>query len=191
MNSLLPRSIQARLIFSHLVVSLISVTLISIYAGGILFSAVRQQVEHHYEDLIFAAANDVEIPLADYLTGNETLDPVRQSIGRIFVNMQEVQYTLYLPDGVPLVDSTNILPEKATPENAPELWDAINNQIGEGEYFRNDEQGRETLYLAVRIQHDGQAIGVLRIAAPLESALASARSSLGLLISGRSSWGWR
>ncbi len=65
MKSIIPRTIQARLILSHLLVSLISIVLISVYAGGTLYSATRAQVEHRYEDLAFAAADLLELPLLE------------------------------------------------------------------------------------------------------------------------------
>jgi hypothetical protein len=59
MKSILPRTIHGRLVLSHLVVSLVSIVLISAYAAGVLYRAVRTQVEIQYESLGFAAAHDL------------------------------------------------------------------------------------------------------------------------------------
>ena len=182
MHGLFPRSIQARLIFSHLLVSLISLTLISAYASHILYTSVRRQVERHYEDLIFVVANQMEGILAAYQAGSTGSDQVARAIEHIFPDSEEAQFTVYLPDGVPLVDRSGSLPPPATQETAPELWDALNGPTGEGKYFRKDEGGGESLYLAVRIEQNQQALGVLRIVVPLDTALSPTRSSLGLLV---------
>ena len=65
----LPRTLHARLIFSHLLVALASVILMSAFAGRFIFSSARSQLEHHFEDLAFAASNDLEQPLHDLLIG--------------------------------------------------------------------------------------------------------------------------
>ena len=51
MRSILPRTIQARLILSHLLVSLVSIVIISVYAGGMLFNATYSQVRYQYQDV--------------------------------------------------------------------------------------------------------------------------------------------
>jgi len=93
-----------------------------------------------------------------------------------------LRYTIYLPDGSPVVDSTGSLPPSATPESAPEIWDAMQRDGVEGEYFRRNPDRSESLYLAVRIEHDGKIYGILHLAVPLDDHLSSARSSLLLLV---------
>jgi signal transduction histidine kinase len=182
MKYVLPRTLQARLILSHLVVSLISVALISLYAGQTLFNAVRAQVEHRYEDLLFAAVNQIEQPLQNYLAGQHGSESIQQSLEPSMAYHPEVQYVLYLADGTPLLSRSGELPPPATQQTTPELWAALNSPIGEGEQFRPNSQGQETLYLAARIQRDRQILGVLRLEIPIETWLAPARSALAVLI---------
>jgi len=178
MRFLLPRTIQTRLILSHLLVSLISVALIAYYAGQILFSAVRQQVEHRYEVLSFAAARDIEGALIDYMSGQASEASIRQSLSQIFANQPEIHYTIYLPDGLPLMDSSGVLPPAANPQTRPELWEALTRQTGEGEVFRQGWQGGEILYLVTRIEREGQVYGLLSINVPLKAVMNPARSAL-------------
>lgn len=178
---LLPRTIQGRLMLSHVLVSVVSTTIMAIYAGQVLFVAVRAQLEHHYEDLAFTAVNDVEQPFIAYLARQADEAEVLRSIHNIFANQPGVRYTLYLPDGQPVMDSSGVLPQAATPETSPEIFEALDRSRPEGEYFRNSLQG-ETFYLAVRIEHDDVVYGVLHLIAPLGASLESARSSLGLLV---------
>lgn len=177
-----PRSIQTRLVLSHLLVSLFSVALIAAYAGHLVFSAVRQRVEDEYGDLVLSAAHDLEGALVDYRSGKTTDEPVRQVIAHVFANRPEVHYTLYLPDGVPLVDSLGTLPPPVTQQNAPELWEALTEQNGTEEYIPQVKQVGESFAVATHIEHDQQIYGLLSINVPLEQALMPARSSLGLLV---------
>jgi signal transduction histidine kinase len=182
MRVFLPRTIQARLILSHLLVSLISVALIASYAGYILISSARLQVLNRYKELIHAAANETEGVFVDFRTGQASDEQLHQTLVHAFANRPEVHYTIYLPDGSPLLDSSGTLPPPATPQDAPELWQALNTQSGEGDNFRRDGGQGEKIYLAMRLTYDEQVYGVLRIDAPLEAAAILARSSLGLLV---------
>lgn len=171
------------MILSHLVVALVSIALISIYAGSVLFGAVRRQAEHRYEDLAFAATNELELPLVDYYDNKATEADVYNSIAFLFINKPDVHFTVYTPEGEPIIDSSGELPPPATRETLPELWDALEGVIGEGEFFRFNTEGSESLHLAVRVLHQGGVVGILRLDVPLDATLDSARQSLGLLIS--------
>ncbi len=183
MRFLFPRTIQARLIFSHLLVSLISVALISTVAGQVMFNTVRRQIEREYVDLISATTNEISIILAEHLAGRASIEQVNLPVERIFARQHEVAYTLFLPDGIPLIDRSGSLPGTVTQESAPELWEALTSESGVAENFRSEAQGGEMLFLASRIEHEGQAIGILRLEVPLRSALMPARASLGILVS--------
>ncbi len=178
----LPRTIQARLILSHLFVSLVSIALISLYAGQVLYGAVRQQVEHHYEDLAFAAANDVEQSFIAYLNNTASEEDILAILARTFSNVPRARYTIYLPDGAPVVDSSGTLPPPADRASLPEIWEALDRKVGEGEYFRRNPDTGEGLYLAVRIEHDEQIYGILHLIVPLAETLHTARQSLLLLV---------
>jgi len=182
MKSILPRTIQARLIFSHMLVSLISIALISIYAGQVLFTAARREVEHHYEDLAFAAANEIEQVFSEYLVGQAPLERVVNSMQTILGDQSEVSYTLYLPDGAPVLDSSGTLPAPATQATAPEIFEAAVSKVGESEYFRWNFESGEILYLAVSVEHDHVVYGILHFRIPLTESVNPARRSLSLLI---------
>lgn len=178
----MPRTIQARLIFSHLLVSVISVILISAYAGNLLFSSALQRIEDRYREFTFTTSNEIEGVFFEYLAGRATLEQVHAQIESALVNRETLQYTLYLPDGTPVLDHSGVLPPQASERAAPDVWDALNGPTREGEYFQLGEQGDEVLHLAVRIESQGHVGGVLRIGVPVASTLASARSSLFMLI---------
>jgi hypothetical protein len=179
MRLFLPRTIQARLILSHLLVSLISIALIASYAGYILISSARLQVLNRYKDLTFAAVQEVEGVLPDSQDLSASQEQISQSLIHTFANRPDVHYTLFLPDGAPLLDSSGVLPPSATSQTDPELWQALNTQSGEGEYFRKDGEQGEKIYIAMRLTRDERVYGVLRIDAPLQPASVLARSSRG------------
>ncbi len=180
MRFFIPRGLQARLMLSHLLVSLISISLISAYAGQVLLNAVRREVEHRYEDLAYAFTHRLEKPLSDFMQGSIDRDALSNQFVSIFMAVPEVKYTIYLPDGEPVADSSGSLPVAATPENAPDVWDAL--IAGEAEFSHWDRTGGEMLHLSVRIKDADQIYGVLRMNIALQETVGVARSSLGLLI---------
>lgn len=180
MRFLIPRGLQARLALSHLFVSLISISLISIYAGQVLLNAVRREVEHRYEDLAYVATNQLEKPLLDYLQGSIEQDSLARELSVIFASATEIEYTLYLPDGQPVADRSGSLPAAATPDNAPDVYAALAG--GEAEFSHWDRDGKELLFLSVRVKDDNDIHGVLRMGIPIQETLDAARNSLLLLI---------
>jgi len=182
MKSILPRTIQGRLVLSHLLVSLVSIVLISAYAAGVLYGAVRTQVESRYESLGFAAAHDLAQAFRDYPGGNAPEAVLSASLSRFFSGRPEVHITIYLPDGTPLLDVDGALPQVATAESDPELWKAVSSESGKSSHTRRDGQGSERLYVAFRIDDESQVYGVLRLDVLLDVALSEARRSLGLLV---------
>lgn len=182
MNFFLPRTIQARLILSHLLVSLISIGLISIYSANILFNVVRRQVEQHYEDLAISLTSVLEEPVAAFQAGQGSAAEIESVVAHYLGDNEEIHYTVYLANGQAVVDSTGVLPPAASPETSPELWQAIQGNFNEGSKVSINENRIETLFVPVRIPEGGQLNGVLRLDIPVELALTSSLQSFGLLI---------
>ena len=182
MRRWIPQTLQGRLVASHLLVSLISVTFIALISGRVIYRSAQSQVEHYYEDLVFAASNSLETPLAGYVEGANGLEAISAILSQSFPTEKALRYTLYQPNGQPVIDSTGDLPSPVTPATAPEIWEAQQNDLGEAEVFARNEQGEEIFALAVRVEHNRQVYGVLRLEVPMETALASARRSVLFLI---------
>jgi len=182
MKSILPRTIHGRLVLSHLVVSLVSIVLISAYAAGVLYRAVRTQVEIQYESLGFAAAHDLAQAFREIPEGQAPESSLSSSTSRFFAGQPEIQFNIYQPDGTPILDGNGVLPRAANPESDPELWEAIASESGKSSRARKDDQGSEKLYLAFRIDDENQVYGVLRLEIFLALAQSEARRSLGLLV---------
>lgn len=178
----LSASLNTRLVFSHLLVSVISIVLISAFAGNAIISSARNDIEKDLEDIAFATSNALESPLQGYHNGSTSAELIQDSLNRLLIKHPELNYTIFLEDGTPIIHSTDSLPPKADIENAPEVVEALQSSIGEGESTRLDGQGMQMFYVAVRIQHEGQIYAVLRLGTHLRPALANARRSLGLLL---------
>ncbi len=175
-------SLNNRLIISHLLVSLISIILISAFAGTAIFNAARKDTEHNLEDLAFAASNVLELPLQEFKAGNNDPQQVQEALMHLLADQPDLKYTIFLPDGTVLVNHDSELPQKADLANAPEVWEAMQGEIGEGENIRKDASGKQTYYVAVRVQREDEVLGILRLGAYLQPAMASARRSLALLV---------
>ncbi len=182
MRSSFAQTLNARLILSHLLVAVVSITLISVVAGRSIFTSARQQVEHYYEDLAYAASNRLEASLMKLVTGSGSIDEVAAVLAQAFPEHLNLHLTIYAPDGAPIYDNQSSTPARALPADSPEIWAAQGGDLGEAEEIRANEAGIQTLYLAVRIEHQGQIYGVLRIEIPMAPVLATARRALGVLV---------
>ncbi|HSO28072.1 MAG TPA: ATP-binding protein [Anaerolineales bacterium] len=184
MRLALPNRLHARLIFSHLMVALISITLISAFAASSIFSSAREQTGHNTEDLAFAASNALEEPMQAFYAGDGTVETLLQAVQPYFARNPHLNYTIFLPDGRPLVSSYPTLPPEASPEEQPEFWEAINSSLGESERVGQDANGNDILHIAVRVAEGNEIFGVLVVDVPLDPTIAmqTARRSLALLL---------
>jgi hypothetical protein len=133
----------------------VSVALISLFVGNALYDAARMNVEHRYQDMAFAASNYLEQPLIGYISGGSTEGEIEAALAQIFSSSPEVHYTIFLPDGVAILDSSGMLPPDANPGTDPEIWESIESRIGEAEFERVNAAGDRTFFVAVRVEHSG------------------------------------
>ena len=176
------RSLNSRLVLSHLAVSLASIVLMSVFAGRALIQASYAEVEHNLQDLAFAAGNALELPIQEYRQGRIKAQGVQDLLMRWFSDNPNLRFTVYLPDGFPIADSSGTLPPRANSFNAPEVLEALENELGRGVEIRDNAKGETTLYTATLIQREIEVIGILRLAMPLQSTLEAAQRSLLILL---------
>ena len=177
----LPDSLHARLLLSHLAVGLISILLILVFAGGAIFTAAREEVKHSLQDLAFVASNGLERPMREFLAGERDLELLQLTTSRLLMAHPQIRYTIYWPDGMPLLDSSSVLPSPADNSTASDVLRALEGDTGESQDIHADSQGEQIVHVSVRIQRENDLYGVLRLGLPLKPALDSARRSLGLL----------
>ena len=175
-------SLNSRLVFSHLLVSLVSIIMISVFAGSAIFNAAIKDVENNLEDMAFSASHALELPVYQYSMNQGDLASIDAALKRLLSNHPDVSYTLYKPDGTPILDKSGDLPALATQENAPEIWNALQSDLGEADQIRNNANGERMFYVAVRVQRQNDTIAILRLSTPLASSFLAARNALGLLV---------
>lgn len=177
-----PASLRSRLLISHLLVSLVSITLISAFAAQSIIKAAEDDFSHNLEDLAAAAGNVLEYPLQEYRNEQVTAESIRDLLARLLDDHPELDYTVYRVDGTPLVSKEVQLPPRADMHNAPEVIEAMDSDFGKGQRIRNDGHGEQRLYVAARIQSELEILALIRLSSPTEPALMAARRSLALLL---------
>ncbi|MBC8330897.1 MAG: HAMP domain-containing histidine kinase [Anaerolineae bacterium] len=175
------RTLNTRLIFSHLAVALVSVILVYAFAGRAIFQAAEQQAENRLEDLAFATSNALEEPMHNFLEGEVSLNSVQVAVAHWLADEPELHYTVYLPEGTPIVDNMDATPTRASVDSAPEVLLALQDGIGEGHTIRYNQFGDEMFYVAVRIEHEDELLGLLRLGIPTQNVFAPARGSVSTL----------
>lgn len=184
MHLIFPRTLHARLILSHLLVALISILLISVFAGRSIINSAIQQTIHDAEFLAFAASNALEDGMSGFMRGEGSREQIETAITPLLASRPAIGYTVFLPDGTPVAGSAQELPPPAAPDNSPELWEALSSETGQGERFGAGPDGDEKVFIAVRIVHENAINGIVRLEAKTDPAAAvqAARSSLALLL---------
>lgn len=170
------RTLRGRLLFSHALVALLSLGVMLAFGWNTLLNTAIEDVEHHLEDLGFAASNALEEPLKEMLEGKLPLAEVKRSLEHLLPDDQ--LYVLYLPDGSALMTNDVVFPA----EPPPEVAEALRSPLGEADSIAADASGRRRLHLAVRIEHEEDVYGVIYLSAPLESAYTRARQKFGVLL---------
>jgi signal transduction histidine kinase len=176
-----PRTLNVRLILSHLAVSLVSIILMAIFTGRYIYQAANAEAEHNLQGLAYAAANALELPIEELQNG--TVEPalIHDTLARMFADSPDMQFTVYQPDGFPIADSSNVLPPRANRINAPEVLEALENDLGRGVSIRSSPKGR-MMHVAVLIQREIEVTAILRLSIPLAETQAAARRSFAILM---------
>jgi len=176
------RSLNTRLVLSHLAVSLASIILMSVFVGRSIFQAANAEAEQNLQDLAFAVGNALELPIQEVNEGKEQPVYIKELLVRMFSDNRELLFTVYRPDGNPLVDSSNTLPPRANHLNAPEVIEALESNLGRGVDIRRNGAGASILHMAVLVQREIEVIAILRISMPLQPTQEAARRSLLVLL---------
>jgi len=187
----------SQLVFSHLAVSLVSIILMAIFTGRYIFQAANFELEHNLQDLAFTASNAIELPIQEVKEGRVQPTFIRELLSRLFADNENIRFTVYNVDGRPIIGSEETLPPRATQENAPEVLQSLQSDIGRGVSVRRDENGDLYMYMAVLVQKEIEVIGILRLAVAMAPSLESARQSFLvmlmvalLIVAGVSLAGW-
>jgi signal transduction histidine kinase len=191
------RSLNTRLVLSHLAVSLVSIILMAVFAGRAIYQAANAEAEHNLQDLAFAAGNALELPIQELNEGKIEAQFIKDMLSRMFADNPNLQFTVYRPDGLPFVDSSDSMPPRANRVNSPEVIEALESGLNRGMNIRRNANGQLTMHMAVLVQRDIEVTAILRLSTPMQPILDAARRSLAVLLlaavviaSGVSLFGW-
>ncbi len=172
----LSNSLNSRLVLSHLAVSLVSIVLMAAFTGRYIFQAANFELEHNLQDLAFTAANAIELPIQEVQEGRAQPSYIRDLLTRMFADNEAMAFSVYYPDGRPLISSDVNVPPNASRANAPEVIDALESDIGRGVSVRG-YRGEPYMYMAVLVQREIEVIAILRLAVPMTPTREAARQS--------------
>lgn len=175
-------SLRTRLALSHLFVALVILVVMSVFAGQYIYRAVHKETEHRLEELAYAAVTALELPVIELSAGGKDLAAVINVTDTLFANEKELVYAIYWPDGTLILRNSPGFVEAASSENAPELWQAMQNATGKSELTRQDLGGNDLFMIAVRIQSEGKVYAIFEAGQPLTVADQRARVALGPLL---------
>jgi signal transduction histidine kinase len=176
------KSLNARLVISHLAVSLVSIVLLATFTGRFIFQAAITEAEHNLQALAVAAGNAIELPIQDFNEGRSSAQYIHDLLSQLLADFPDMEFTVYRVSGAPIVDSSDRLPPNATSQTAPEVVLALGSELGRGVSIRPNRQGVQTMYMAVLVQREIEVTAILRLGIPMETTLASARRSLLILL---------
>lgn len=169
MKRFTPATLQARLILSHLMVAFSAIFIMALVVGLLVFQPLRNQVERRYQALAAGVSASLEQPLAEFLANQGSLEEVVSGITAYLPPDDDLSYTVYLPDGTPVLHSSGALPTPLDLTTAPDVSAAISAIPQSGGNLTQLYHQGATLYVSSPIESGGRLLGVLRleIAAPV------------------------
>ncbi len=177
------RTLNSRLVLSHLAVALVSIIAMGVFAGRNIFQAATAETEHNLQGLAFAAGSALELPIQEVSEGKLQVSYLGEMLERLFADTPEIQFTLYQQDGFPVADRSGVLPPRANQFNAPEVLQALESPLSRATAIRADSDGVQRMYVAALIQREIEVTGILRLSIPLAPTQEAAwRSLLGLIL---------
>lgn len=167
-------SVYLRFNLSHLFLWLVSILIVSIFTGFIIYSSNYWQIQRYLKTLAFVAVHFLE-QNPDFQNEDPVkMQSVKEEIGRIFSSEANLGWTIFNPQGAAISTSSESLPSAGDPE----IIEALQSESGESEKIRKNSAGDNILYLASRIEQENQIRGVVRLEYSLQPALQAARTSI-------------
>jgi len=153
------RSFQWRITLPIIFLIIASMTALGIYLTTTVRHSQVDNLRFHLEQ---EARITAEASLPSLLGQGESPDALAKKLGLDI----DSRITVIAPDGTVLGDS---IEDPAAMENhaaRPEVKDALANGIGESTRYSTTLQ-EQMMYVAVRVENQGEAVGIARVALPL------------------------
>ena len=176
--------IRTQLTLSHLLVGLVGSLLILVFAFIAIQQSLQQAAEEQLVIIATANSNALAVPLEQYLLGDDPGEDLQVTAIKLWEETPNLHYTLIKKDGLAIIDSH----KGATPtqqEIAPEARQVLQSSGSPVIVKRINDQGKQSLFVAVDVSIEGRQIGVLLLEAPSEAlAPPIQRSLLGFSVFG-------
>jgi two-component system phosphate regulon sensor histidine kinase PhoR len=145
------------------------ILLIILSVGGVSLYAYRFMERTYYENLRSTLRTEADLIARDvihYMREGQ-ISPELNNLVNDYAGITRVRVTIILPDGQVIGESGRDPLEVENHLNRPEVQQALRD--GEGNAVRFSDTVRQRLYyLALRIDDEGQPIGVVRLASSIE-----------------------
>lgn len=162
-------TIRQRILLIFILIALVGGMMQFFIAGQQLQLATLEFYQHHLETDALLVATTFAEPLEDYLDGDgderlgRTLGRIQEEVGHNYLivdrNYRIVAFTANT--GYEQLDRV---------DETPELVEARSGRIGAD--IRPNQAGEDTLYLAVSVLYEGDSLGYLVLAEPMQPAYA-------------------
>ncbi len=153
---------KTKRIFWKLYPSYLILTLLSLVAVFFLSSsALRRFYEGQTAESLSVQARFAGEQIRDQF-GSGQLAQTADVLGA----QTSARITVILPDGLVVGDSEKASEEMGNHRSRPEVQEALSGRVGESVRFSNTLK-KNMMYVAVPVLHDGEVVGVVRMAIPL------------------------
>jgi len=160
--------IRTQLTLSHLLVGLAGSLLILVFAFIAIQQFLQQAAEQQLAIIATANSDALAVPLEQYFLGDDSGEDLQATAIKLWEETPNLHYTLYQSDGLAIIDSH----KGATPtqqEIAPEARQVLQSSGRPVIVKRINEQGKQSLFVAVDVSIEGRPLGVLLLETPTEA----------------------
>jgi signal transduction histidine kinase len=171
-------SVYLRFNLSHLTLWLASIFIISVFIGFALYSTSFFQIQQQLNTLASIASNLLEENLLASTQDAGSRQAIAADMEMVFASDHNLEWTIFNQQGIPIVGSREGSMNDAITTSDPEIGDALTNTSGRSQQTRENSTGQHTLYLAARVEKDGQILGVVRLEYPVISSFQAVRKSI-------------
>ncbi|MBN1537943.1 MAG: HAMP domain-containing histidine kinase [Anaerolineales bacterium] len=171
-------SVYLRFNLSHLIFWMVSILVISIFIGYALYSTSFWQTQNHLNTLADIASQLLPSDLLDYQHNAGNTELLAAHMDLVFANEPNLQWVIFSPQGDLIISSYQNTSIDTSPIFDPEFEEALTSSSGKSQKTSQNAESQTTLYQSIRIEKDGQVLGILRLAYSLYSPLQAARTSI-------------
>lgn len=155
----------------HLFVGLLGAGILTVFSLYFIYKGSEQVNLREIKDLAFVIGNGLEHPLMDLQSGVVNTSQIDDAMTTYLRTRPEIGYSILTPSGTVILTSHPPRTAIAIDARAPEIVAASRSLIGQS--IRPGSVERRVVYVASPIEHDNLLSGILVLAVPLDTMMAS------------------